>query len=72
MRNSKDKLVAIGIKKLKTLGFINVTRDNLFHDEVYRYHFRIFMNFMKGKNDDLDRSIDELFASLEKKTNEKS
>lgn len=72
MKNPNDKLLAIGIKKLKTLGFINVTKDNLMHDEVYNYHFRIFTNFLKGQNEDLDRSIDELFASIEKKTNEEN
>ena len=67
---SKDKLLDIGIKKLKNFGFVNVTKTNVFEDEVYKYHLKRFMTFLKGKNEDLDQAIDELMSSINKKINE--
>lgn len=66
MKYSKDKLLDIGIKKLKNFGFVNVTRTNIFEDEVYMYYFKRFMVFLKGKSEELDRLIDELFSLTNK------
>lgn len=70
MKYSKDKLLNIGIEKLKNFGFLNVTKENIFEDEVYRYHFKKFMSVMLGQEEDIDVAIKELFTSLEKKKNE--
>lgn len=70
MTYSKDNLLEVSIEKLKTLGFVNVTKSNIFKDEVYKYHFEIFMNSLKGQNEDMDRAIKTLVSSIDKKTNE--
>jgi hypothetical protein len=67
MKYTKDKLLDIGIKKLKNFGFVNVTKTNIFEDEVYLYYFKRFMVFLKGKSEELDRSIEELFSLANKK-----
>lgn len=71
MKYSKEKLLDIGIEKLKNFGFINVTKNNVLEDEVYKYHFEKMISFLLGQDDDLDRAIKELFSSIDKKTNEK-
>jgi hypothetical protein len=67
MKYSKNKLVDIGIAKLKNFGFVNVTKDNIFEDEIYIYYFKIFMNSIREQNENTDRSIDELFSTMDKK-----
>jgi hypothetical protein len=67
MSYSKDELLEIGINKLRTFGFVNVTKNNVFEDEVYLYHFKKFMSFLLGQNGELDTSIKELFTSIDKK-----
>ena len=69
MNYSKDKLLELGINKLKKYGFVNVTTKNVFEDEVYTYHFKKFMSFHLGQNKDLDTSIKELFKIIENKKN---
>ena len=71
MKSSKDKLLDKGVEKLRNFGFINVNRNNVFHDEVYKYYFKRFLAFMLGQNDDLDSVIKELFMSIDKMKNEK-
>jgi hypothetical protein len=67
MKYSKNKLVDIGVSKLKNFGFVNVTKDNLFDDEVYKYYFKIFMNSIRVQNENAGRSIDELLSVMDKK-----
>ncbi len=64
MTYSKDNLINVGIEKLKNLGFINVTKSNILQDEVYVYHFKIFMNSLKGQNEDMDMAIKELVSKM--------
>lgn len=70
MSDSKDKLLELGIDKLKKFGFVNVTEKNVFEDEVYTYHFKKIIYFLLGQSEDLDRSIKELLTSIDKKKNE--
>lgn len=65
MTYSKDSLINVAIEKLKNLGFINVTKSNILQDEVYAYHFKIFMNSLKGQNEDMDMTIKELVSKIE-------
>jgi hypothetical protein len=67
MAYSKDQLLEIGIHKLKNFGFVNVDKKNVLEDEVYSYHFKKFMSFLLGQNEDLDLAIKELFTSIDKK-----
>ncbi len=67
MTYSKDELLEMGINKLKNFGFVNVSRKNILEDEVYAYHFKKFMSFLLGQDEDLDSSIKELFTSIDKK-----
>ncbi|MDP1802016.1 MAG: hypothetical protein Q8L81_11730 [Bacteroidota bacterium] len=67
MKYSKDKLLDIGIEKLKNFGFLNVTKENIFEDEVYRYHFKKFISLRLGQENETDVVIKELFANIEKK-----
>ena len=64
MTKTKDELLELGIHKLKTFGFVNVTKKNVLEDEVYLYHFKKFMSFHLGQNKDLDKSIKEILTSL--------
>lgn len=68
MNYSKDKLLELGLEKLKNLGFVNVNKKNLFDDEVYKYHLKIFMNSLKGQSDIMDMTIKELVATIDKNT----
>lgn len=67
MTYSKERLIDIGIEKLKNFGFINVNKNNVFDDEVYKYHFKKFISIMLGQNENLDIAIKELFSSIDKK-----
>lgn len=64
---TREKLVDIGVEKLKNFGFINVNKNNVFDDEVYKYHFKKFMSIMLGQNESIDTAIKELFSSIDKK-----
>lgn len=68
---TKEKLIDIGIEKLKTFGFINVNRNNVFLDEVYIYHFKKLISIMLGQDENLDITIHELFSSIDTKKNER-
>ena len=63
---SKDDLLEMGIQKLKNFGFVNVNKTNILEDEVYAYHFKKFMSFLLGQNEELDTSIKDLFTSIDK------
>lgn len=67
MEYTKEQLLEIGVDKLKNYGFVNVTKSNVFEDEVYCYHFKKFMSFLLGQNEDLDKSIKELLMFIDKK-----
>lgn len=66
MHYSKDKLIDIGIEKLRNFGFVYADKNNVFEDDVYRYHFKQFMLVMLGRNEKLDRTIKKLFSSIDK------
>lgn len=70
MDYSKDKLLELGLEKLRNFGFENVSKKNVFEDEVYKYHLKIFMNSLKGQNDILDITIKELVSTIDKTRNE--
>lgn len=66
---SKDKLIEISVRKLKKMGFVNITKENILKDEVYIYHLKAFMNALKGEYENLDVAIKELFSSIDNKGN---
>lgn len=66
MDYSKDKLLELGLEKLRNFGFENVSMKNVFEDEVYKYHLKIFMNSLKGQNDTMDITIKELVSTIDK------
>ena len=70
MKYVEENLIEGCVEKLKALGFINATKENIFQDEVYKYHLKTFINSLKGNTDNLDRAIKELFTSIDKKENE--
>jgi len=70
MKTSKDKLLESGIEKLRNFGFVNVNKNNVLKDEVYKYYLKRFLTFMLGQSDDLDVAIKDLFISIDKKKNE--
>jgi len=67
MTYSKDKLIDISVSKLQKMGFINITKENIFLDEVYLYHFKAFLNALKGQYENLDVTIKELFFLIDNK-----
>lgn len=70
MEYTEEKLIGIGIEKLKKFGFIHVNRNNVFLDEVYKYHFKKFISIMLDQDKNLDTTIQKLFSSIDKKHNE--
>ncbi|MEO6305226.1 MAG: hypothetical protein ABIP51_18850 [Bacteroidia bacterium] len=70
MKYSKDKILDIGIEKLKNFGFVHVNKKNILEDEVYKYYFKRFISFIIEQDENIDKSIKELFSSIDKKINE--
>lgn len=66
MTYSTENLIEGCVEKLKTLGFVNATKENIFHDEVYIYHLQTFLNSLKGHTDNLDIAIKELMSKMKK------
>lgn len=66
MTYSKENLIEGCVEKLKTLGFVNATNENILHDEVYIYHLKLFLNSLKGHTDNLDVAIKELMSKMKK------
>lgn len=62
---SEENLIDGCLKKLKNLGFLNATKENIFQDEVYKYHLKTFINSLKGHTDNLDKAIKELVLKME-------
>ncbi len=61
----KTYLVEQGIKKLKIIGFTNVTKDNILTDEIYQLYFLGFINSLPVyKKQDEIKAIDELRSHL--------
>jgi hypothetical protein len=63
-----EQLIDKGVEKLKQFGFVNVTKENIFSDEVYCFFLVRFMNSLKGKNPDLDDQISRFLDIIESKT----
>jgi hypothetical protein len=63
---SEENLIEGCVEKLKNLGFLNATKENIFQDEVYKYHLKPFINSLKGHTDNLDKAIKELVLKMEK------
>lgn len=59
-----DQLIEKGVDSLKGFGFINVTRENIFSDEVYCFFFVRFIHSLKGRNPELDIQIEQFLALL--------
>ncbi len=64
MKYTKENLIDSCIEKLKTLGFTNASKENIFQDEVYKYHLNPFLNSLKGHTDNLDNAIKELMSKM--------
>lgn len=61
IQKSKEVLLAQGVKKLKIIGFNNVTKDNILTDEIYHLYFLHFLNDISNpENDDEFIAIKEL------------
>ena len=63
-----EELIEKGIEKLKKFGFVNVTRENVFSDEVYCFFLVRFMSSLKGKSVNLDIQIERFLSKMEEKT----
>lgn len=59
-RSGFEDLIDSGVKKLKNFGFIKVNEENILSDEVYCFFFHRFLDVLKGKNNELDKQIEEL------------
>ncbi len=66
MNYSKDQLIEMGVEKLKNFGFVYANKNNVFEDDVYKYHFKKFMSVMSGQNEEQDTAINELFSLIDK------
>lgn len=62
---SKDRLLTLGVEKLRNFGFVNVTKGNVLKDQVYRYYLKKFLSTMLGQSDMADAHINELFNAME-------
>jgi hypothetical protein len=61
-----EQLIEKGVEKLKQFGFVNVTKENIFSDEVYCFFLIRFMNSFKGKSSSLDAQIDYFLRVMKK------
>ncbi|MGZ0017544.1 hypothetical protein [Yeosuana sp. AK3] len=65
LKKQKESLILHGVKKLKIIGFSNVTKHNILTDEMYQ---RYFLNFLKKicstKRKDEISAIKELKAHI--------
>lgn len=69
MKISKEHLLDMGIKKLKSFGFVNVNSTNVLEDEVYRYYLKEFLLNLPDRSEAIDKYIMELFHGLDHTTN---
>lgn len=60
----RDKLIAAGVKNLKTYGYPNVSPENILTDQIYSAFFRSMLEDNKGRG--VDPHIDALLAELPK------
>jgi hypothetical protein len=67
MKYTKDKLLDVGVERLRHFGFVNVNRRNVLEDEVYAYHLKRYLSLLLGKNNDQDSIIKELITLIDKK-----
>lgn len=67
MNFSQQNLIRTGVAKLKNLGFVNVTKDNILKDAVYIYHLKRFLQSELGQFEKKDAEISKLLTLIEKK-----
>jgi hypothetical protein len=63
-----EQLIEKGVEKLKKFGFVNVTRENIFSDEVYCFFLVRFTASLKGRTNKLDAQIDRFLNEIQKTT----
>ncbi|TYB72336.1 MULTISPECIES: hypothetical protein [Bizionia] len=61
MLKSKEMLLEKGVKKLKIMGFTQVTKNTILTDEIYQLYFLSFLNNIPNpKNNHEISAIQEL------------
>jgi hypothetical protein len=60
----KNKLIKQAVKKLKRLGFINVTEENITTDDAYKLYFKKILLLHLGQNKETDNVIHELLERI--------
>lgn len=61
MLKSKEMLLEKGVKKLKIMGFTQVTKNTILTDEIYQLYFLSFLNNISNpKNNHEISAIQEL------------
>lgn len=60
----KDSFIKQIVSRLRKFGFVNVNKENIAIDEVYRFYFLKILNEKKGENKDLDIVINQLLTSM--------
>ena len=56
----KDILITQIINRLRRLGFVHVSKDNIATDEVYSHYFFNMLEGMRGENKETDKAIKQL------------
>jgi hypothetical protein len=58
-----DKLIAAGVKNIKTFGYPGCNKDNILTDPVYKEFFASMLRDKKGNGKEIDKEIDLLLEA---------
>ena len=62
-------LKRMGVRKLRTFGFMKVTPGNITGDEVYRYHFVRYLRELHALRNGADNELAGLLKLMENEHN---
>ncbi len=60
----KEKLIMLGVGKLKKFGFVNVNKTNITTDEVYSLYFSKMLREINGCSFGTDTVANQLLDSM--------
>ena len=60
MKTKEETLLELGVRKLRSFGFVNATVNNVLTDEVYRFYFIRFMQKHREENSHINVFLNNL------------
>ena len=64
MTEIRTKLIAAGVKTLKSFGYPAVNSENILTDDVYKAFFASMLEDSKGNGKAIDKEIDALLLAV--------